>query len=73
MNRTPLVYACKQGNLEFVKILVERGADVNIVDKGNKMPLNHVEEKLKSNPESEEYKQIKEFLKKNGAKEKWNE
>mgnify|MGYP003579630805 CR=1 FL=1 len=67
------MYACKQGNLEFVKILTQRGADVNVVDKGNKVPLNHVEEKIKANPEREEYKQIKQFLVKNGAKAKWNE
>ena len=67
------MYACKQGNFEFVKIFTERGADVNIVDKNNKMPLNYVDDKIKNNPEREEYKKIKEFLKKNGAKSKWNE
>jgi len=56
-----------------VKILVENGADVNVTDKAKKMPLNYVEGKLTEFPDREEYKQIKEFLIKNGAKDKWND
>ena len=56
-----------------MKILVENGADVNVTDKAKKMPLNYVEGKLTEFPDREEYKQIKEFLIKNGAKDKWND
>jgi len=73
MNRTPIIYACKHGNYPFVKMLVENGADVNITDKSKKMPLNYVNDKLKESPDREDFKQIKEFLIKNGAKDKWNE
>ncbi len=67
-----MIYACRHGNLEFVKVLVEKGADVNVTDKNNKLPLNYVEAKIKQNPERDEYKKIRELLIKNGAQDKWN-
>ena len=45
--RTPLLVACKSGNFEFVKVLVEAGADVNTVDGKKKMPLNYTEKEKK--------------------------
>ena len=31
-NSTPLMKACQAGNLNVVKILLERGADINLID-----------------------------------------
>jgi len=31
-NRTPLHYACRYGYIEIVKLLITRGADINIID-----------------------------------------
>lgn len=41
--RTSLIKACKHGNYEFVKMLVENGAEINIVDGKKMMPLNYTE------------------------------
>lgn len=71
MNRTPVFYACKHGNLAFVKMLVESGADINAVDKNKKTPLNYVDEKIKANPDAARYKELKEYLVSIGAKADW--
>lgn len=34
-NRTALMFAASNGNVDVLKILIERGADVNIQDKVN--------------------------------------
>ena len=36
---TPLIYASSWGNLDIVKLLIERGADINQVDKNGNGPL----------------------------------
>lgn len=71
MKRTPIFYACKHGNLAFVKMLVENGADINAVDKNKKVPLNYVDEKIKENPDVARYKEVKEYLESKGAKRDW--
>lgn len=30
MQKTPLMYACKKGNLEAIKLLLEYGADIDL-------------------------------------------
>jgi len=40
-----LIKACKHGNFEFVRILIENGAEINLVDGKRMMPLNYVENK----------------------------
>ncbi len=39
-----LHWACDRGNLEVVKLLVERGADVNIQDTDKQTPLHYGED-----------------------------
>ena len=56
--------ACKSGNFEFVKVLIEAGADVNMVDIKKKMPLNYTEKEKK-------YQNITDYLIKKGAKNDW--
>jgi hypothetical protein len=41
--RTALHLACMQEDLDLVRELIARGADVNAIDKTGKMPLNYVE------------------------------
>ena len=38
-----LHWACDRGNLNMVKLLVKRGADVNIEDTDNQTPLHYGE------------------------------
>ena len=38
-----LLWACDRGNLNMVKLLVKRGADVNIEDTDNQTPLHYGE------------------------------
>jgi ankyrin repeat protein len=38
--RTPLHFACKEGYLEVVKLLIELGADKEAKDKWNETPLH---------------------------------
>ncbi len=38
-----MIKACKHGNFEFVKLLVENGAEINLVDGKKQMPLNYAE------------------------------
>lgn len=69
--RTPIFYACKHGNLAFVKILAENKADLNVVDINKKLPLNYVEDKIKAHPNEKVYEEIKEYLVSKGAQSDW--
>ena len=63
----PIHKAAKYGIYDFVKMLIEYGADVNAVDRKRKMPLNYVENRL----EEENFLKIYELLKDNGADNDW--
>jgi ankyrin repeat-rich membrane spanning protein len=41
INKTPLIIACENGNLDIVKALVKAGADINAVDIYNLSPLGY--------------------------------
>jgi len=57
--KTPLHYASLDGNLDIVKYLVNKGADVNVRDDRGNIPLDYVKQKDLD---------IRKYLKKNGAK-----
>ena len=59
---TPLHLACRDKNLELVKLLVEKGADVNEKNKIYELPLDIVEN------EEGDAKEIYDYLKSKGAK-----
>lgn len=64
--RTPLHIACKYLLEDYVATLVFHGAQVNAVDKFDKLPLNYVENRTEPEAIS-----IAEFLRENGAKSTW--
>ena len=41
---TPLSVACKFGNYDVAKYLIEKGAAINMIDANNKMPIDYAEE-----------------------------
>ena len=63
-NATPLIQACKKGNFEIVKILVENGADVN--QEETKMHSTPLVCALKANREDMRF-EIAYYLMENGA------
>ncbi|CAD8059759.1 unnamed protein product [Paramecium sonneborni] len=44
--RTPLHLACKYGIKDFIKILIENGADINAIDKKKFTPLMYLQKKM---------------------------
>ncbi len=50
-NETPLIWALDQKNIEFVKMLVKEGADVNIKNKGGKTASKLLNKLGKKDPE----------------------
>jgi ankyrin repeat protein len=67
--RTALHLAAKYGILEFVKLLVEAGADINAVDKKKKTPLKYAEEKISKGVH---FQEIIKYLKSKGGVVEWN-
>lgn len=67
--RTALHLAAKYGILEFVKLLVEAGADINAVDKKKKTPLKYAEEKVSKGVH---FQEIVKYLKSKGGVVEWN-
>ena len=63
---TALTVACKSQNLAFVKLLVKYGAEIGVVDKQLKMPINYV---MKQKTMAQ--KKIYRFLNRAGAKTSW--
>lgn len=61
LNVTPLFRACTHGNLDAVKVLISRGADLNLSRKGGCTPLDI--------SISEKHDEIVQLLKLHGAKE----
>lgn len=46
---TPLHYAVKYNNIDVVRILLEKGADINVSGKGNTTPLHYATRYMKEN------------------------
>ena len=42
---TPLIYACRRGHIDIVRILIESGADYIICDKKGKSAIDHARKK----------------------------
>ena len=61
MALTPLIIAAKNGNAEIVRLLLEKGADVNVKTDSGKTALIHAK--------NEGHTDIVEMLEKAGAKE----
>ena len=58
-NQSSLHLACKSGNFELIKILLDEGADPTLIDVDGKLPLDLIPAKLS---DSDDYIQIKELL-----------
>ncbi len=59
-DRTILMHAAQSGHVEVVKLLLEKGAQVNARDRGGKTALSHAE--------GEDIEEIEKVLKAHGAK-----
>ena len=63
---TPLHYACLKGNFEIIKYLIDKGANINAVDKYRKTPFHYTLKKVNSSSKPDPFYIII-FLIKKGA------
>lgn len=69
--RTTLHCACKNGQYDFVKILIESGkTEINPVDKKGKTPLKYLEDKIKK---GRNYGHIFDYVKEHGGELSWKQ
>lgn len=69
LKRTALHFACRYGQFEYVKLMVEGGkTELNPVDAKGKTPLKYVQEKMKK---STIYGEIFNYLQSKGASIDW--
>ena len=64
--QTALHIACISENFDFVKLLIQYGAEIGPVDSKLKMPINYVEDK-----DTKMKKKIFKFMKSKGAEISW--